>query len=472
MDQHLLDKVNLNSRRIFKERSGRPQLELSIIDKSDDGAGQCVLNLQPKTQINQTSELKKASVQAPNECSRIYTIQHRRSWTTLDISRSLFDELLDTHEIFNGLWRTILAFGLRSRENAYAFPLPQVRESRTGKIIHQELAYVIQRVEQNGRLTSESPWSIRQTGVYHKLTQSERNLEAAKSLFLLVAPSSTAEKGVLDALSGSEPGCGDSIGWALSVHGCLVSESLIGWVDYMCSLEEQLKLKSARIMTSSVYGGRDTRPVKFVENERQELNQLEGYINDLLMILRNKAYLIRRIKRSCQQYCFVHRNEKQPCVCQRVMEELEEYAAEAQNYQDRAKVLQTEVQSVQSCLSNRESDDLKQLTIRNALDATAVKLLAIISLVFLPITLVENFFSTQFVKTEGGGLQVSVYALIMAAVAVPLTALVILGWRRWLRHESSQLHPTFSSGGRLAMYRTGTMDTKEAIELDGLSRVV
>jgi transposase len=103
-------------------------------------------------------------------------------------------------------------------------------------------------------------------------------------------------------------------------------------------------------MTSSVYGGRDTRPVKFVESERQDLNQLEGYINDLLMILRNKAYLIRRIKRSCQQYCFVHRNEKQPCGCQRVMEELEEYAAEAQNYQDRAKVLQTEVQSVQSCV--------------------------------------------------------------------------------------------------------------------------
>jgi hypothetical protein len=62
-------------------------------------------------------------------------------------------------------------------------------------------------------------------------------------LFLLVAPSSTAEKSVLDSLFGSESECGDSIGWALSVHGPLVSESLTGWVDYMCWLEEQLKLK-------------------------------------------------------------------------------------------------------------------------------------------------------------------------------------------------------------------------------------
>jgi hypothetical protein len=62
MDQHLLGKVNTDSRRIFKEKSGRPQLELSIIDKSDDGAGQCVLNLLPRTQINQASELKAASV--------------------------------------------------------------------------------------------------------------------------------------------------------------------------------------------------------------------------------------------------------------------------------------------------------------------------------------------------------------------------------------------------------------------------
>jgi hypothetical protein len=84
----------------------------------------------------------------------------------------------------------------------------------------------------------------------------------------------------------------------------------------------------------------------------------------------------------------------------------------------------------------------------------------------------QNFFSTQFVTTEGGGLQVSVYALIMAAVAVPLTALVYLVWRCWLRHEYSRFHPTFSSGGRLAMNRAGTMDTKEAIELDDLSRMV
>jgi hypothetical protein len=84
----------------------------------------------------------------------------------------------------------------------------------------------------------------------------------------------------------------------------------------------------------------------------------------------------------------------------------------------------------------------------------------------------QNFFSTQFVTTEGGGLQVSVYALIMVAVALPLTALVYLVWRRWLRHEHSRFHPTFSSGERLAMYRTDTMDTKEGIELDDLSRMV
>jgi hypothetical protein len=61
MDQHLLNKVNADSTRIFRERSGQPQLQLSIIDKSDNGAGQCVLNLQPKMQINQTSELKAAN---------------------------------------------------------------------------------------------------------------------------------------------------------------------------------------------------------------------------------------------------------------------------------------------------------------------------------------------------------------------------------------------------------------------------
>ncbi|KAL2824961.1 hypothetical protein BJY01DRAFT_262813 [Aspergillus pseudoustus] len=445
MDQYLIERVNTRSSKIFKEKHGRAQLELSIIDRIHDGSGDYVLARQPKTQINQIEELKKSSTQTSNECSRIYTIQHTRSWTTLDISRPLFDQLLDTHKIFNGLWRTILAFGMRLCENEYGFPLPLTRESRSGKIIHQELAYVIQRVERNGRLNSESPWSIRQTGVYQKLTQSERNLEDAKALFLLVAPSSATENSVLDELSRKASEWADSTGSALCVHGCVVAESLKGWVDYMCWLEEQLKLKSARIMTSSIYGGSDTRPIGFVEKDRQGLKQLEEYINDLLVILRNKVHSIGRIKRSCLQYCSVHRSDKQPCICLRAMEELEEYAAEAQNYQDRVKVLQTEVQSVQSCLSDllryQESADIKQLTIRNALDATAVKLLTIITILFLPLTLVENFFSTQFVTTVGGGLQVSVYALIMVAVSLPLTGLVFLGWRFWLRHEYSRFHP-------------------------------
>ncbi|KAL3465116.1 hypothetical protein BJX64DRAFT_275485 [Aspergillus heterothallicus] len=294
----------------------------------------------------------------------------------------------------------------------------------------------MKRVEWNGRLKSESPWSIRQTGVYQKLTQSKRSLEDAKALFVLVAPSSTAETSVLNELSKKESDQADSTGSALLIHGCIVTESLKGWVDYMCWLEEQLKLKSARIMTSSIYGGSDTRPIQFVEKDRQGLKQLEEYINDLLVILRNKVDTIGRIKRSCQQYCSVHRNEKQPCICQRAMEELEEHAAEAQNYQDRVKVLQTEVQSVQNCLSDllryRESADIKQLTVGPTLIMNEI-----------------NFFSTQFVTTVGGGLQVSVYALVMVAVAAPLTGLVFLGWRFWLQREYSRFRPNLSQEERV-----------------------
>ncbi|KAL2870348.1 uncharacterized protein BJX67DRAFT_280794 [Aspergillus lucknowensis] len=463
MDRFMLQRANANSNKIFKAKDNRPQLTLSIVDRNEDEAGQCALEAGPKVPINQITELDAAITTRAGECGRIYTVHHMRSWSTLDISRELFDRFLRRHEVFPNVWRTVHTFGLKSFENEYRFPILQAKESWLRPLHIQELTYVMRRVEWNGRSLPECPWSIRQTGVYHKLADFENMPRESASIFLLLAPSSALESDVSQAISRTTWDSGGPANWPFSIHKCVVAESLLGWMDYLCWLEEQLRIKSTRIIATPIDGNRESGAIKSVEADRQDLKQLEDYITDLLVIIQTQAQTIKRLKKGCRRYCEIWcwaRGTKRACTCHIVIGEFGEFAIEAESYHERARVLQTRVQSIQNLLSDllgyeevrtlrelakashQESADIKQLTMRSARDAAAVKVLTIIGLVFLPTTMVENFFSTQFIKTDGEGLQISEFVWVMVAVAVPLTVFVVVLWRLCLWYERCRLQPS------------------------------
>ncbi|KAL4746994.1 hypothetical protein BDW72DRAFT_197152 [Aspergillus terricola var. indicus] len=360
MNRYMLKKADGHSAKLFQVTKNRPQLELLIIDKFHQGPGKWTLQAQPRVEINSENELEElAKAQTSSEWTHIYIIQHVRSWMPLDISRALFDRLLKLHNVFPEIWRVVLTFGWKRFENEYSFPTLQVRESKSESIVTQEMAYVLRRVEENGRDLPECPWSIRQTGVYQRFTHESEKSSGPASMILLVAPSREAKNEFLGSFAGKTSDTADAVTLAFSAHECLVAESLAGWGDYMCWLEEELKKKSAPIMAIPLNNDQETRTLNFDAKARQSLKEIEFQITDMLM--------------------------------------------------------------------------------RTVQDATAVKLLTLIGLIFLPTTMVENFFSTQFIHTEGGGLQVSKYVWVMVAVAVPLTAFVVFCWRVWVRYEYAQL---------------------------------
>jgi hypothetical protein len=119
----------------------------------------------------------------------------------------------------------------------------------SGKLLHRyrkyktdersELAYVLRRVELNHRLLTEgqSPWSIRQTAVYHKFAVTPDSKQSS-STFILIAPSPKLESQLsqsLDLSKSDERAIGP---W--NVHRLLVANSMSGWMDYMAWLEETL----------------------------------------------------------------------------------------------------------------------------------------------------------------------------------------------------------------------------------------
>lgn len=176
----------------------------------------------------------------------------------------------------------MFTFGRKSVENEFEFPGFSAQTTRswsaeahlvesTGKFSQiasnpkwtfgsemiAELAYVIRRVELNGRVMQEgqSPWSIRQTAVYHqyKRRTSPSNEPSADStsVFLLISPSNSLDKQIIQSCGTNRPeGRGSSMS---SLHGLLVSDALKAWMDYMAWLEVQMKEQVRRGTYYSMY---------------------------------------------------------------------------------------------------------------------------------------------------------------------------------------------------------------------------
>ena len=111
---------------------------------------------------------------------------------------------------------------------------------------------MLRRVERHGRpvFEGQSPWSIRQTAIYHRIkapTVSKNLFQSnCMSMFLLIAPSMHVERKLCDYLDASTSSRVDASPFTL--HLLLVKESLEGWMGYMAWLEKQLKEQVWRII--------------------------------------------------------------------------------------------------------------------------------------------------------------------------------------------------------------------------------
>ena len=122
----------------------------------------------------------------------------------------------------------------------------------SGNDVKIESACVLRRVELHNRELQEgqSPWSIRQTGVYHKLsapagpidcppTNPINSSEQPNSMFILIAPSENFEAQLSQSLDLSV--VDDRAIGPWNIYRLLIADSLSGWLDYMTWLEDGLK---------------------------------------------------------------------------------------------------------------------------------------------------------------------------------------------------------------------------------------
>ncbi|TVY92063.1 hypothetical protein LAWI1_G003448, partial [Lachnellula willkommii] len=356
-------------------------------------------------------------------------------------------------------------------ENEFEFPGFRRRRNRgsEGRQDTYESAYVLRRAEMNGRGDEEgqTEWSIRQTAVYlqhHSLTAQQRNLKKQpRSTFLLIAPSENVETQLAGAFERSLQNDFHVSLW--NVQRLLLADSLKGWPDYMASLEKQLKKQSDRIVIADVGSKKENlSPLDFTINfgDRQELKIMEDSILDLDVILPTMLNTINRIQEQCEKHNKrVGGDEK--CHLEEILEEFDEYVREAEVLVQRAKILKETARSTAQLISDllsyeeavalknltkesqAESTSMRELAEKSTKDAAAVKILTVITLIYLPTTIVANFFSTQFVQTnDSGHMTLTSNAWLLAAIAVPLTIFTVMLWWTWV-HFFTQVAPAHPS---------------------------
>jgi hypothetical protein len=174
---------------------------------------------------------------------------------------------------FEHFWRFILPLGRKNFENDFEYPAFRARRTigfgentgaRFGKCkilvssayiliqLAEESAFILRRVELHHRklMEGQSPYSIRQTAVYHSWNSNSAPNKAG-GITILVAPSRTVESQLENCVEHGIVSQKTIASWKL--YQLLVTDSIRGWMEYMAWLNEELrKLVQLRMFSSPI----------------------------------------------------------------------------------------------------------------------------------------------------------------------------------------------------------------------------
>lgn len=415
---------------------------------------------------------------------RICFIRQVNSMSRLLVTRKLFEAFMLHFRVLPQFWEYVLLFGAKFAENEMSPPQLRFRmmaadktELRTRCSAGFECAYGLRFAELNKR-GGNRPWSIRQTAIHHKYKAANKS-----SSWVMIAASEKTQSS-LDLYARS---CTDLASLnPFEFHVLILDSALSNWRSYIIFLTERLTHQSDKVLVASI-DGKDPAQLPDVE-ERQHLKELEDQILDVILVLDSTNDTILSLLENYRRF------RQDPCVWEETddggydaiefafQEKLKDVSSSRKKVQTLHAKLKSTIDLLSSLLdlgnghslrqlaeeSRQENLTMRNLTEKSTQDGTAVKVLTMITLIYLPATVVSNFFSTQFVtqKQEGNNSHVVLLsnAWLFAAICVPLTLGTLIVWWAWVRcqvpsgHSIRQpmaLQAVVSSGLRMRRPRAG-----------------
>ncbi|CZR64137.1 uncharacterized protein PAC_14034 [Phialocephala subalpina] len=393
-------------------------------------------------------------------------IRQKNSNSRLLINDHLFTALIESNNIFDEFEDFVLSFGWKQREYdvgpppcrfSVGSPSGRYRTFGIEPIIHFfgtfadpiECAYGLRYVELNNHGNQKEPWSVRQTGIYHKF-------EGSTEIWVFISPSPLIESKAVEHIDQIKEKCIKGVN-PFELHLKLIIASLSNFRWYIKSLVERAAEQSIRVVAAQVGQGKLSSLIDFEINfeDRQLLKVVEDLALDLITIFDSTTDTINAIIWEYEYICDEsgHRSDN-------IMSGLRDCLREVDLYMKKTKTLCKRIQGTASLLSDlldyenakiaqengeslrilaqesrEENSTMRALTEKGTKDAAAVKVITLITIIFLPTTVVSGFFSTQFVRQSEDGTRLTLTAnwWIIAAISIPLTVVTFTIWYCWVR---------------------------------------
>ena len=388
-----------------------------------------------------------------------FFIRQRNSYSPLSITSSQFETLLNLKHVSPQFKDYVTYMGERKREVEIAPPKLRWRRSildYSSQITNAvECMYSLRYVELNGRGTIDQPtsrWSLRQTVVHY----SHFRLDSPAS-WIFITLSRLAESRLNEYL----PHCSrESSCSHFGVHLLIHDTAIANWRPYLVDLAAKVDQHATQLLGASPD---DQGPIGMEDcGERQALLVLDRALLTASVVVRSTTDNVRTLGEFHDHVRkMAGQDDGTGDVCSFA---IKEQLRELDHISGRIDALRAELQGITNLVasfldlssglalqelakeSGQENEQMRRLTQKSAQDAAAVKVLTILTLIYLPTTVVSNFFSTSFVNSEPASgenahIVISSDWWIFVAASVPLTMLTLYIWLVWMRIQAHGIRP-------------------------------
>ncbi|ETS82444.1 hypothetical protein PFICI_04320 [Pestalotiopsis fici W106-1] len=307
-------------------------------------------------------------------------------------------------------------------------------------------------------------WSVRQQGLYSSYNSTNPKTETT----VLVNPADELWRRIKSTYGGVAVNLSVDEGWQ-SIP-CRVFESLTAnWATYIACLHravEQIKRDAAvthfdqpflgEANTQSLRDGMDM--MDRLETAHHVLGNIISTLSQIQAEALKHEQIWTRNRAEAEQVTFSHRVksvvrqlEFERSQVERITTRLKGVVAMVRNSmkQSRLAFFRLTRRQIRDLVNLRSTNNMEKMTARTIMEARTMRIIAVVTLCFLPPTFIAGFLDMGYIKVASGGGQLLVNAepglLLYTAITIPVV-LVILGgylWWDWrtTRNLTSSLDP-------------------------------
>ncbi|OCL04849.1 hypothetical protein AOQ84DRAFT_109095 [Glonium stellatum] len=388
--------------------------------------------------------------------TRIFSIHQKHSWKPLSITVSMLRKIIELNDVMPEFLEIVLSFYERKVALEEAFS-SSVLKRQKGDVF--EVAYIFRYPEEKDVSDDpkRDPWSIRQTGVYHRY-----DLKSQQSTWILLHPSKEPPAHTrLIACLKSVSICAELHRHPLQLHNFLISTYLRNWRDYMLYYEKQLLPLSNTTMSTWI-----DESLRVNHQTLTSIRYLENRILPLPAIFASLSKTITTLEKL--NSTFSTRTGAQQAETNAMADLLENYRSQLDAYNENATFLLKRsggtAQQLADTLAFKnqyvaqsQSGYMLKLTMSTVDDSATVRVVTLVTLVYLPFSFMASVFGMNFFRMgNGNNIVISPEFWIYIVISIPITIATMMCWRWWKARQDAIREKAVSNAASMGSNEKGS----------------